>query len=408
MKLKIIILVCSACLLISCIRQSPQDQLSSNQLEWVLGSDGSGQPHFSKLGKDRLLLNWMQPNGDSMELVYSIVGPDLLWTQPSPIVQGDNWFVNWADLPSVVPITENIWVTHWLEYQEDYAGYDILFSITKDAGNNWSDPRLLNEDDLPAEHGFVEIFPNGNGFSMLWLDGRRYVADQASDLTMGATLRQASFSFDGERLNEYILDQFVCDCCQPDVAQMNNMTYVAYRDRTENEIRDIVMLANKDHGEWSDPINLPADNWQISGCPINGPALALSEEGAGVVWFSAKNDEPQIRFAFKQHNSDLFLSNVILEEYAPWGYVDIVYDEINDQFILSWLRDGESGLQLVARSVDQLGNINQEVIIFENKLAYPLDFPKIEIVGHYLLASWTDFTSGMRIKSRAVELENLK
>jgi hypothetical protein len=408
MRLKITILACSACLLISCARQSPKDELPPSQLEWVLGSDGSGQPHFSKLGKDNLLLNWMQPNGDSMELVYSIVGLDLLWAEPSPIVQGDNWFVNWADLPSVVPITENIWVTHWLEYQEDYAGYDILFSVTKNTGSSWSDPRRLNEDGLPAEHGFVEIFPNGDGFSMIWLDGRGYAVDQTSDNTIGTALRQASFSFDGERLNESILDELVCDCCQPDVGQINNMTYVAYRDRSENEIRDIVMLVSKDDGEWSDPISLPEDNWQISGCPVNGPALALNEEGVGVVWFNAKNDEPQVRFAFKQHNSELFLGNVILEEYVPWGYVDIVYDELNDQFVLSWLRDGENGLQLVARSVDQLGNLNQEIIIFENKLTYPLDFPKIEIIGNYLLASWTDFTSGMMLKARAIELESLR
>ena len=94
----------------------------------------------------------------------------------------------------------------------------------------------------------------------------------------------------------------------------------------------------------------------------------------------------------------------VLEDFVPWGYVDIVFDELHDQFILSWLRDSENGLQLVTRSVDKFGTLKNEVIIFESQISYPLDFPKIEIVGNYLLASWTDFTDGMKLKVKGVEL----
>jgi len=400
MNFRIVFLsLCVVCFFYGC-----QQQPISNDREWVFGDSGSGQPHFSRLDNDQIILNWMQPNEESMELMFSIINPDLAWTEPLPIARGDDWFVNWADFPAVVQVADEALVSHWLVYQEDFSGYDIMLSISNDLGETWSNPQLLNSDGLPAEHGFVETFPELNGFGMVWLDGRDYVADQFDDEIAGTMLRYASFSPTGERIDEVILDQLVCDCCQPDVAQANGMTYIVYRDRTIDEIRDITMLVHSKDEGWKESVSLPADRWEINGCPVNGPALAANAEGIGVIWFSARDQEPQVQFAFKAHNTDLFLSRTVLEDFVPWGYVDIVFDELHDQFILSWLRDSENGLQLVTRSVDKFGTLKNEVIIFESQISYPLDFPKIEIVGNYLLASWTDFTDGMKLKVKGVEL----
>ena len=48
--------------------------------------------------------------------------------------QGANWFVNWADYPSVVAIDEKFWVAHWLAKQSGGKtyDYDVALAISND------------------------------------------------------------------------------------------------------------------------------------------------------------------------------------------------------------------------------------------------------------------------------------
>jgi hypothetical protein len=57
--------------------------------------------------------------------------------------RGNDWFVNWSDFPSVVPIDESFWVAHWLinKEGENVYHYDIAISVSRDAGMTWSAPR---------------------------------------------------------------------------------------------------------------------------------------------------------------------------------------------------------------------------------------------------------------------------
>ena len=58
-----------------------------------------------------------------------------------------------------------------------------------------------------------------------------------------------------------ILDQRVCDCCQTSVAKTQDGPVAIYRDRSEEEIRDIYMVRIVIHLR---PVPKPvfADNWQ--------------------------------------------------------------------------------------------------------------------------------------------------
>jgi hypothetical protein len=397
---KIIVFFALFALLNACTNEPEQ-----GSTQWALGSAGSGQSHISKF-EDSLVISWLEPLNESIGLYYQVFDDELNRGTRNLVASGDDWFVNWADFPSVTPINSDLWVSHWLVYQEDFLGYDARYAVSSDGGQTWSQARTLHENLLPVEHGFVEIFPINNGFAAVWLDGENY-AIQDMNTTQGTILKYAEFDIYGNKQFEQGIDTLVCDCCQPDISQDDIATYIVYRDRSEQNIRDIKLMIKPHEGQWGEVISLPDDNWFIEGCPVNGPSLASSGQGLGVSWYTNVNDIPKIRFAYFDHQDNAFTSELDVEEGAPWGYVDTAYDPYNDNFIVSWLRSGSTGVELVAASIGSSGMLNKENILFSSQISYPLDFPKIEIIGDKLVATWTDFSDGMTLKAQSFELNEL-
>ena len=50
--------------------------------------------------------------------------------------------------------------------------YDVRLSYSTDDGKTWSPSFLPHHDGTPTEHGFASLFPIGDGFGLVWLDGR--------------------------------------------------------------------------------------------------------------------------------------------------------------------------------------------------------------------------------------------
>jgi hypothetical protein len=167
---------------------------------------------------------------------------------------GDNWFVNWADFPSVVPISGSQWAAHWLVRREagGYA-YDIHAAFSEDAGNSWSEPFVPHTDGTDTEHGFVTLFPDPDGIGMIWLDGRKYINeyDENDVAASGMTLRAAVFRADQTASREVLVDDLICDCCQTDVAMTPSGPVAVYRDRSVDEIRDIYLTRRRVAGRTS-------------------------------------------------------------------------------------------------------------------------------------------------------------
>lgn len=111
----------------------------------------------------------------------------------------------------------------------------------------------------------------------IWQDGAEYGAsdtfaadDDGSDAMQlwTSTITSAGVLFD-----ENQLDSRTCSCCHTSAVVAESGTLlVANRDRTEAEISDISILRQVD-GVCSDPAAVSADGWEISDCPVNGPAI---------------------------------------------------------------------------------------------------------------------------------------
>ena len=217
----------------------------------VLAAAGSMGPNLIRSAGGTTVLSWIEPDGEGHALRHSqLVNGN--WSAPRTVVSGDNWFVNWADFPSVVPISDSLWAAHWLASQPTggYA-YDVQIAVSTDAGNTWSESVIPHTDGTDTEHGFVSMFPDAGGVGMVWLDGRKMVNeyDETDKGASGMTLRSGTFDQDLLPFNEALVDDLICDCCQTDIAMTEDGPIAVYRNRTVNEIRDIY-VSRRESGEW--------------------------------------------------------------------------------------------------------------------------------------------------------------
>ena len=156
----------------------------------------------------------------------------------------------------------------------------------------WKTDLALHTDDTPTEHGFVSIVPYRNNFFVNWLDGRH--TDENEEGERGAmTLRGVIVTTTGKLIEEYELDDKTCDCCQTTSAITDNGPVVIYRDRSDDEIRDISIVRQVE-GEWTAPKVIHEDDWQIKGCPVNGPKVDVLSNSLVVAWFTAAENKQKV------------------------------------------------------------------------------------------------------------------
>jgi hypothetical protein len=80
---------------------------------------------------------------------------------------------------------------------------------------------------------------------------------------------------------------------------------LAYRDRSEGEIRDISIIRYAG-GYWNSPYTLHKDDWTIAGCPVNGPMLANHENNVAIAWYTSPNSTPTVNVAFSKDEGASF------------------------------------------------------------------------------------------------------
>ena len=139
----------------------------------VPAAPGSLAPVLSQGPGGELVLSWLEPAGQAHALKYS-VWRDGQWMRAATVMESDSLFVNWADVPSVVPVGRDTLLAHWLRKTAGGTyDYGVRLSRSTDGGRSWSAPITPHRDGLHGEHGFVSLVPwPAGGIATLWLDGR--------------------------------------------------------------------------------------------------------------------------------------------------------------------------------------------------------------------------------------------
>ena len=361
-----------------------------------LSTENSGTPNLFVNSEGQATLIYIEKAGDTLAQLKMAVLKENEWSEAKLIAQGDNWFVNWADFPALAqfPNKKSNLAAHWL--QKRAAGtydYDIRVATSLNNGESWSESFLLHQDGVAAEHGFVTLLPIAEDrIFATWLDGRNTKVEATETQTGhghggGAmTLRTAEFDLNGNLYEEAELDTRVCDCCQTDAVITEKGPIVVYRDRSEQEIRDI-SIVRKVRGVWSDPQHLGNDHWQINGCPVNGPAIAAYENQVAVVWFTMAADTPKVQVAFSQDFGASFGLPIQIDQGNPLGRVDIVFGK-SGQVLVSYLEDREDDTLIRVVPIEISQRVGPAIVELSTNAARKGGFPVLEkLESGFLLAT---------------------
>jgi len=350
---------------------------------------GSEEPYLFSSEDGTVYLSWINAGNDTKHLRFSRLDQDQ-WTEPRLIASGSDWFVNWADFPAIGVNNGQNMMAHFLAKSgESTYAYDVNVTFSTDAGTKWSEPKVLHDDGIQAEHGFASIVPFKENFFVTWLDGR-YTADKKP-----MTIRGAIVNASGDKLEEWELDDRVCDCCQTGAAVTTNGPIVVYRDRSEEEIRDmsIVRFVN---GSWTAPQIIFADNWKIAGCPVNGPKASAIGNNLVIAWFSAPEGGPQVNLVFSSDGGATFDQPIRIDEGSPIGRVDVELLNAKTAFV-SWMEG--SDIKAVSVTID--GKVGDSIPIASSSESRSSGFPHIARSGNKLIIAWTELTDESKIVKTA-------
>lgn len=344
----------------------------------------SSEPEL-RVGNDgKAYLSWIEPVGEGHMLRFASRAPGGRWSEAQTVVEGKDWFISYADFPSVIPLDDGTLAAHWLLSTNPFIeAYNLHLVFSKDGGKSWSAPVLPHRDGTENQHGFLAALPSpGGGLWAVWLDGRLMESTQ----NMG--LIYTSIAADGSLGPEVWLDDRVCECCQTSAAAIPDGMAVVYRDRSEAEIRDI-SIVRFTNGQWAEAQPLSNDGWEIYGCPVNGPAVSSAGSMVAVAWFTAPNDKAQVKVALSLDGGVNFGSPVQVDDGQPLGRVDIVAIT-EDESLVSWVEKIADGAQIRARYVKTDGTRSPSIVVGPISSGLSSGFPRIEKTGDEVLFAWTD------------------
>ena len=329
------------------------------------------------------------------------------WIKPQVIASGSDWFVNWADFPAHAINQDLIITSHLKKSASGTYTYDVILNLQKLSGEKIRENFLLNTDGVKAEHGFVSIIPNNNkGFFITWLDGRNTIEKKLEGDHKPMTIRFAEITDKGDVIKESELDASTCDCCQTSIAITNDGPIVVYRDRSEEEVRDIYIVKNI-NGTWEKPNAVHDDGWIINGCPVNGPKVAVNSKNLAVSWFTVSNNHPLVNVSFSKNNGNSFGAPLKVNDHDAIGRVDVAF--LNDEeVIVSYMEVDDIGTYLRIKKVSFDGKISEPITISKIDGGRNTGVPQLEIIDSEIFIVWTIFLDGMnQLKSIKLNSKNI-
>ncbi len=387
----------------------------TNSLEKVVEFDNPGSQLGSEpnihLTKDGLiLLSWIQvfDNKNSKLFLSTLDEKKLIWSEPILIAEGTDWFVNWADFPSITSFGENSLAAHYLDKSaDDTYAYNVKLTISNDNGLTWDNAIIPHRDSTNTEHGFVsKVALDDNKLLSVWLDGRKYAySEQDSLIAKEMTLRSAIMDTNSEIISEFEIDDRVCDCCQTDSAMTQNGPIVVYRDRTKKEIRDIYYVRFTNN-KWTEPKPVHTDGWSIFGCPVNGPAISTLNNNVAVAWFTKANDNPKIKVSFSNSNGEIFNTPIEVDHYQPSGRVDIELLE-DGSAMVSWL-DNIDGIAIIRlQRIYSDGSKDPTFNVSESSESRSSGFPRMVIKNDHAYLTWTNSGDTLTVRTMRVNIKTM-
>lgn len=337
-----------------------------------------------------IILSWVERTGAMAHLKFA-ERTSSGWSEPTTVASGSNWFLSYADPPTVLRRPGGELVASWLISTNPlYEGNDLQISHSQDNGKTWSRPLVPHHDGTEQQHAFASFFElPGNGLGVSWLDGRDTQPSEANPNGGPMALRYAVYDAEWTRTAEGVVDEQACECCSTMAATTSEGVLIAFRDRSDKEIRDIA-VTRFEGGQWTEAMTVFNDNWEVYGCPVNGPALSARGRQAAVAWFTVKNDQGQAYAALSNDAGRTWGAPVRLDDAVSLGRVAVeVLDD--GSAVATWVEYSDGRSQLRMRRVEASGARSEAVSVADGiEGGSASGFPRLARHEDELVFAWTE------------------
>jgi hypothetical protein len=173
---------------------------------------------------------------------------------------------------------------------------------------------------------------------------------------------------------------------------------VAYRDRSEANVRDI-SVSHLVASEWSLPATVHESGWRADFCPVNGPAIDRDGDTVAVAWFQGPmgSEEPAVWTALSNDGGRSFGPPVVMADDGPIGHVDVVVRH-PDSALVSWLAGGKLLVRRVSESA-----AHEESLVVADGLSIEQGRPTLARLGQDVWLAWAEEADagGLRLRRLA-------
>jgi hypothetical protein len=262
----------------------------------------------------------------------------------------------------------------------------LRFARSPDGGRSWDQPVTITDDSAFGSHNFhaLHIASDGTIYAA-WLDGRS-----------GQSHAFATRSEDGGRTwapNHPISTGEACPCCRTALASApGGVVYAAWRAVLPGNIREIVVARSNNRGaNWSAPVRVQTDEWQVDACPHAGPALAVdSEQRLHVTWWCGKEGAGGVFFARSDDGGKSFTHVTPLgtEEFSQPAHVQLAVGD-SGVVTVAW-DDGTLQTPRIALRISRDGGDDFAPTRYISTEGRAASFPVLALNGKELTVAWTE------------------
>lgn len=363
---------------------------------------GASTPHLTTAVDGSIWMSWMEPGPDSVWMLrVAHRQPRGAWSEPRTAVRDSLLFANWADFPSIAVDARGRLIAHYL--RRSSAGkysYGAWITTSADSGRSWSAPQRMHSDSSATEHGFAALVPQADGSTFAsWLDGHATHGEHG-EMSLGFGVIDSTLRVRPDTM----LDRRTCDCCQVAGARTSGGAVLAYRDRTDKEVRDIAVVRYED-GKWTPPAIVHDDGWVTRACPVNGPALSARDRGVAIAWFTNARDTAKVHLAFSNDRGATWGTPLRIDDGAPIGRVDVEY-LLDGGALVTWVeRTGTGTAEIRARRVAANGAMSTATVVEKTTDARPTGFPRITAARNLgVYVTWRELSAPSRIRMALLEV----
>jgi hypothetical protein len=197
---------------------------------------------------------------------------------------------------------------------------------------------------------------------------------------------------DGKQRSETVIAARVCECCSTATAVTSDGAIVAFRNRSDKEVRDIY-VSRFANGRWSAPTAVHDDGWRIDACPINGPAISARNRDVAVAWFTVQQDQGHTFAAFSRDAGRTFGPPIRVDEAGSLGRVNI--ELLTDgSAAVSWIEFANQRSQFRVRRVEPGGTRSTAVTIAGIAEGRTSGVPRLVHDRDELLFAWAETDKG--------------